>query len=173
MKKMLVIATAVLMVVGICTLSHADLRSTSKDIILHVGVNDAFGFEVWDTELEQYLTAIDPGGVAFADVHIYATSNHSIPWTISGSSAGLVGSLQPTPETLPVEMNTFDGASVGLTGTTVTDLVLTPGAQPIYVSGSGEYPALGLQISALCVIKTTIGTQWDLYEGIVQLTMTE
>ena len=169
MKKLIAISAAVIMVLGVTTLVHADPISTTKDVALQLTVGGAFGFEVWDTELSQVLDQISVGQAAFADIHIYATSSNAVPWYIEASSDGMIGQ-SVTPDTLPISMATFGD---GLTGTTVTDLVLAGTPQHIYDAGMGEYPCAGLQFSALCIIVTDAGTQQDTYDGIITLTMAE
>lgn len=172
MKGFVVFVITAILVLGLGAISYADSMSTSKDILLTVSTTGAFGFEVWDTELDQNLGSIVGGSTVFADLHIYATSTHATQWALNASSDGLVGTL-PSPDTIPIRMSTYDGAGVGLTGTIVDNLTLTGTPQPIYTAGAGEYPKLGLELSGLCIVETDPGIQADTYEGIVQLTMTE
>ena len=173
MKKLIAISAAALMILSISALAYADAISTTKALKISLGVSDAFGFEVWDDDLDQILDNIDPGGTALADIHIYATSNHSVEWHMSAKTDGLVGQTQATPDTLPVMISTFDGAGVGLTGTMVEKLLLTGSDQTIYTAGVGEYPIKGLQVSGLAIIESPVATQQDWYEGYITLTMSE
>ena len=172
MKKLIAISIAVCMALGISTISYADVIATQKDISVALPVDSQFGMEIWDTEFTQMLANVVPGGGDTGDIHIYATSNHSIPWTVSARCAGLVGENQAVPDTLPVFMTTYDGGA-GLTGTIVTDLELTAGDQAIYVSGGGESPCAGLEINAIFAVNSQTDTQQDLYSGMLVLTMTE
>lgn len=177
MKKLIVIAIAATMILGISALAHADTVATDKDIAISFDVTDLFGMEIWDDEYSQVLDDVDPGGSAMGDVHIYATSNHGIPWYINGQSTGMIGSLQ----VLPVLVSTFDGITGGPDegtvqapiGTFVTDLKLANTPTAIYTAASSEYTVRGLQIGCFLLIPTTIDTMTDTYAGTVVLTMTE
>lgn len=170
MKKLIAIGFSVLLVLGLSVLSHADTIQTQKTIAVLLGVDSLFGFEIWDTEYSQTLPNVLPGETALGNLHMYATSNHSIVWHLNASSTGLTGEIQVPPDVLPVQISTY---GTGLTGTTVTDLVLTGVAQSIYTAGTGEYPVAGLEVDAVFAIPTQSDTQQDLYSGTIVLTMTE
>jgi len=172
MKKLIAICVVALMVALVGAVSHADTITTSKDVVAHLPVDSQFGMEIWDTQFDQWLANVLPGGGGTGDINIYATSNHSVPWYINAASAGLVGEVQAVPDTLPVALSTFDGGA-GLTGTVVTDLTLTAVAAPVYSSGAGEAPCSGLEISAIFAINSLVTTKQDLYTGTITLTMTE
>lgn len=172
MKKLIAISIVVCMALGISAISHADGLSTQKDITVSLPVDSQFGMEIWDAEFTQMLDNVLPGGGDTGDIHIYATSNHSIPWTVNARCAGLVGEYQPVPDTLPVAISTYDGGA-GLTGTVVADLTLTAADQAIYVSGAGESPCSGLQVNAIFAVNSETSTKQDLYSGTLVLTMTE
>jgi len=172
MKKLIAISVVALMVAFVGAIANADTIATSKDVVAHLPVDSQFGMEIWDTEFDQYLPNVIPGGGETGNIHIYATSNHSVPWYVNAASDGLVGETQTVPDTLPVVLSTFDGG-VGLTGTVVTDLTLTGTAQPVYSAGAGEYPCSGLEVDAIIAINTLLTTKQDMYTGTIALTMTE
>lgn len=172
MKKLIAIGVAVLMVALVSAVAQADVVSTTKDVVAHLPVDSQFGMEIWDTEFDQWMANVLPGGGGTIDIHIYATSNHSVPWFINGASDGLVGEVQASPDTLPVVFTTYDGGA-GLTGTVVTDLTLTGTAAAVYSSGAGEAPCSGLEINGIAAVTTLVTTKQDLYTGTITLTMTE
>jgi len=172
MKKLIAIGVVALMVMCVGAVSHADVIATSKDVVAHLPVDSQFGMQIWDTEFDQMLANVLPGGGDTGDIHISASSNHSVPWYINAASAGVTGETQAIPDTLPVVLTTFDGGA-GLTGTVVTDLTLTAVAAPVYSAGAGEYPCSGLEIGAIFAINSLVDTKQDLYTGTITLTMTE
>lgn len=172
MKKLIAIAFALLMVFGVSALSYADTIEVQKDIGVHLPVLGVFGLKIWDDEFDQYLSDVLPGEGATGDIHIYVSTNHGKPWAVNASCAGLVGENQTVPETLFPIISTFDGGA-SLTGTTVTNLVITSTAQAIYTSGPGEDSCLDLQIPAIFVVKTETTTKEDLYSGTLVITLTD
>ena len=172
MQKLIAIAIAMAMVIGMSALSHADIIQTTKDIDVLMDVGSNFGFEIWDTEYSQDLGTVSPGIGNTGDIHIYATSNHASPWTVSASSIGVVGTTQVPPDTIPVVVSTFDGGA-GLTGTVYTDVTLTGAATPIYVAGAGEYPVVGLEVNCIFAVTSDVSTLEDTYNGTITMTMTE
>ena len=172
MRKLIAIGVMALIVVCVGAVSYADTIATSKDVVAHLPVDSQFGMTIWDTEFDQYMTNVLPGGGETIDIHISASSNHSVPWFINASSDGLVGENQTTPDTLPVVLTTFDGGA-GLTGTVVTDLELTSSAQVVYSAGTGEYPCSALEVSAIAAVTTLSTTKQDIYTGTITITMTE
>jgi hypothetical protein len=175
MKRLVVLAITIILGVGICTLAYADVISTSKTITADMSVTSNFGMEIWDAEFVQDLGAVDPPGAGIGTIHLYGTSNGSVPWIIKASSDGLVGAL-PSPETLDVQISTWDDGISNpqpLTGTTVTDLTLTGSAAAIYTAGAGEYPYWGLVINATFAVPVAETTLEDNYSGTLVLTMTE
>lgn len=170
MRKLIVMAIAVLMILGVSTLSYADVMSTDKAVSVLLGVNTVFGFEIDDPELSQTLDAVVSGGSSSGSVSMYVSSNHSIPWTISANSTGVIGETQVAPDTLPIIMTTYTGTGQG---TIVTDLELTALDQAIYTSLGTDYPCAGLVIGGTFVVNTLATTKEDLYSGSIALTMTE
>lgn len=177
MKKLIAIGIAMLIVWGINTLSYAqvDPIETSKTINISLDVNPTFGFQIWTTEYTQALEAVSAGGAALGSVHVYVSSNHTNPWMLNAGSDGLIGQTQITPDTLPIQISTFDGGAnpSPLAGTVVTDLVLTSVAQAIYTAGAGEYPCAGLQVDSVFAVTTTSSTKEDSYAGTMIVTLTE
>jgi hypothetical protein len=174
MKKLIAISIVTLLVLG-SGLVYADVIETSKTITADMDVSSNFGMEIWDTQFIQDLGVIAPPGAGIGAITIYATSNHAIPWIINASSDGLVGAL-PSPDTLDVQISTWDDGISNpqpLTGTTVTDVVLTGSAAPIYTAGVGEYPYWGLVINATFAAPVIETTLEDSYSGTLVLTMTE
>ena len=177
MKKLIVIAIAATMILGISALSHADVVEVQKDIGISLSVTDLFGMEIWEDDYSQVLDDVDPGGAGIGDVHIYATSNHGVQWYIKGQSSGMVG----TTQVLPIEVSTFDGITGGPdegtvqapVGTFVQDLQLTNSPTPIYTAAGVEFTVRGLQVGCVFVVPTTIDTKTDDYLGTLVLTMTE
>ncbi len=172
MKKLITLCVTALLVVGVSAVSFADVIATSKDVVAHLPVDSTFGMEIWDTQFDQWIPNVISGGGGTGSLNIFATSNHTIPWYINASSAGLVGEYEAVPDTLPVALSTFDGG-VGLTGTVVTDLVLTGAEQSVYSAGAGEYPCAGLEIGGVFAVTSLSTTKQDLYTGTITLTMTE
>ena len=170
MKKLIAIGIAVCVMLFVGTLSHADTITTQKDVVVHLPVDSQFGMEIYDTEFDQMLSDVLPGGGATGDIHIYATSNHSIPWFVNASSDGLTGEFEAAPDTLPVVISTYGGA---LTGTIVTDLTLSGTAVAIYSAGAGEYPCSGLEVGSIFSVTSEVTTKQDLYTGTIVLTITE
>lgn len=173
MKKLIAIGIGVIMGLGISILSYAaDPIETSKDIAVSMSVFGAdFGFQIWDTQYTQDLGTKDAGQDGVGSITFYAHSNHAVPWYIQAASDGLIGK-NPVPDTLPIIMTTYD-VGKGAEGTFVTDLPLASAAQNIYSAGAAEYPVSGLEFGSTFVVKTTLATQEDVYEGIIELTMTE
>ena len=172
MKKLIALGIAVLMVLGISALSHADVIETSKSVSVLLGVDSQFGFEIWDPEFAQTLPNVLPGVGETGDIHFYVTSNHSVPWYLKAASDGLEGQVQASPDTLPVLFTTFDGGG-GAIGTYVDNLLLTGTAANVYSSGVGEAPCSGLEVAGIFTVNTLLTTKQDLYSGTIQLTMTE
>ena len=172
MRKLIAIGIAVLLVAGAGSLAYADSIGTSKTVTAHLPVDSQFGFTIWDTEFDQMLANVLPGGGDTGDLHIAVTTNHDAPFYVKASSAGLVGETQAVPDTLPVVITTYDGGA-GLNGTPVTDLTLTGTAANIYSAGAGDYPASGLEIGCIFAVTSLAATKQDLYTGTIVLTMTE
>lgn len=181
MKKLIAIGIAIMLVLSISALSHADILATTKDITVDLSVSGSFGMEIWDNEFVQDMGSVAPGAGATGDIHIYATSNHGRVWTISVASAGLVG-----PETLPFKLSSYDGGGnpdpLENTASLVTNLVLTGSAQPIYSAGASEFTCVGLIINGIFSMQTYNGTEPESggvptqegdYNGTIQLTMTD
>lgn len=171
MKKLIVAGLVVMLTVFAGSAAQA-VMETTKTVNIGVNVTGVFGFDIWDTEYAQ-TQEVAPGGAGMGDVHIGASSNHTIPWMITASSVGLIGKV--FGEVLPIKMTTFGGS---LTGTKVKDLVLTGSATAIYTAGTGEYPKGGVAVNSIWVVPISDGylspaTTQDLYEGIIVLTMTE
>lgn len=172
MKKLIVVGLVAMLAIFAGSVAQAQM-DTAQNVQVLVGVTAVFGFDIWETEHVQSDTVV-PGVAGMGDVHIGATSNHTIPWKIMASSAGAIG--QNHGVVLPIKMTT--GIAGTEAGTKVTDLVLTSSAQAIYTAAASEYPKTGVQVGAMYVVPTSDGyvtplTPQDLYVGNIVLTMTE
>ena len=94
MKKLLAISIAVSLAVGISVLAYAadppaDPLEGTKEIVITLNVEKYFGMQIWTTDYQQDIT-LEP-----AVIHIGATTNYNVGWTIQATSAGL--DLEGTP----------------------------------------------------------------------------
>lgn len=165
MKKLIVAGLVAVLAIFAGSVAQAAMNTTQNVQVL-VGVTEVFGFDIWDTERTQSDT-VAPGEAGMGDIHIGASSNHTVPWKIMASSSGAVG--QNHGQVLPIKMTVITGAGTKC----AADTVLTGSPIAIYTAAATEYPKQGVEVGAMYVAPTTLDTAQDLYTGTIVLTMTE
>jgi len=165
MKKLIVAGLVAMLAIFAGSVAQAAMNTTQNVQVL-VGVTEVFGFDIQELERVQSDT-VAPGVAGMGDIHIYANSNHTLPWKIMASSTGAIG--QSHAGVLPIKVTVLTGAGTKC----AADTVLTGTAVAIYTAGTGEYPKQGVEVGAMYVAPTTLDTAQDLYIGNIILTMTE
>ena len=161
MKKLIAIAIAIVMMLGISTSSYA-AQTLYQNIDIALGVNPGFGFYGWIDP--STLATVDPidGNKGYTGYTMVVTTNYGRAWTLSAQCNGLVGQVQVSPETLDVYI---DSPQVS------PEVVLTGIDLPIYTAAPAEYSVKELNIIGGLHIPVTDTTLEDLYDGDVLFTL--
>ncbi|MBL7071627.1 MAG: hypothetical protein ISS26_05610 [Candidatus Omnitrophica bacterium] len=172
MRANIIQAAITLILIISCSRVYGDNVAHDKEVNIRFAVDSQFGMEFWEDELDQQLPHVVPGGNSSGNIHLFASSNHTLPWTVKASSAGLKGENNGSRDVIPVKMSTFISES-DLKGIFVQNIELNEQPQTIYTSGEGESPCSDLPIGCSFFIETSNTTKEGVYSGSIVLTLTE
>ena len=183
MKKLIAISIAVLMVLGISTMSYADELSTEKIVAVTLTVGSTFGFRIWDDQLDQtlepygeeYPDPLDPDTIinpALGALNLFVTTNADTPWQMNASSIGCVDIDVDPSFFVPLLLTSYAGGDAWAgVGTGEDGILLTGSPAAIYTSGADEDNVSDFEIAATFLADPATAIPEGDYVGSMTLTL--